>query len=76
MAAICGRYYVQRLTKGYLVRERHHPGQEPSAADERVRAFHDAEDAHYYARAANELQEKLDARYGRWVKRAMLGSRF
>ncbi|MBO0782057.1 MAG: hypothetical protein J2P37_24825 [Ktedonobacteraceae bacterium] len=67
------RYYIQYLSDGtLLVRERKyeqeitHPEE-----DRRIRLFHRSEDAHFYASAANRLQERLDGRYGHWVKHAL-----
>jgi hypothetical protein len=68
------RYYVQRTGGNYLVRELQRPGDAPSTNDPIMCAFgaRGQEDAHAYARAANDVQRKLDALHGRWIKHAVL----
>jgi hypothetical protein len=68
------RYYVQNTGDDYLVRELQRPGAIPGPDDVIIRSFgkHGSEDAHHYARTANEVQRKLDALNGQWVNHAVL----
>jgi hypothetical protein len=66
------RYYVQRLSEQiFLIRERMSADKEPGPDDQIIRSFDIRFDADIYADNANNMQRKLDERYGHWVQKAI-----
>jgi hypothetical protein len=66
------RYYVQRLSEQvFLIRERMSADKEPGPDDQIIRSFDIRFDAYTYADNANDLQRKLDERYGHWTQKAI-----
>ncbi len=66
------RYYVQRLTEQvFLVRERVSADGESGSDDRIVRAFDVRHDAYLYTESVNDMQRKLDERYGHWMQDAI-----
>ena len=65
------RYYVQRMSaNNFRVCEIQTPGSQPGSADVVVRTLLHADDADYFTNSMNELQQKLDKIYGKWLRRA------
>ena len=66
------RYYVQQLSdQVFLIRERPSADGEPGPDDHIIRSFDVRFDAHLYANNANNMQRKLDERFGHWVQKAI-----
>jgi len=66
------RYYVQRLTEHvFLIRERLSASAGPKPNDRHIRSFDNHRDAYLYASNMNEIQRKLDERYGHWAQHAV-----
>jgi len=66
------RYYVQHLSEQvFLVRERVSSDKEPGPDDHIIRSFDIRFDAYTYADNANNMQRKLDERYGHWTQKAI-----
>lgn len=72
VTSVTNRYYVQHGEGIFLVRELQRVGDQPSAQDIIIRQFTEVANARVYAASMNELQEKLDAVCGKWVKHAMI----
>ena len=66
------RYYVQCLSEQvFLIRERMSADKEPGPDDHIIRSFDIRFDAYTYADNANNMQRKLDERYGHWTQKAI-----
>ena len=66
------RYYVQCLSEQvFLIRERMSADKEPRPDDHIIRSFDIRFDAYTYADNANNMQRKLDERYGHWTQKAI-----
>jgi hypothetical protein len=66
------RYYVQQLSEQiFLIRERLSQDKEPGPDDQIIRSFDVRFDANIYADNANNMQRKLDERFGHWVQKAI-----
>ena len=61
-------------TWNIIMRELQRPDADPGPDDVIIRSFgkHGSEDAHHYARTANEVQRRLDTLNGQWANHAVL----